>query len=143
MLSFTNPADPAARAFTLIELLVVVAIIAILAAIAVPNFLEAQTRTKVSRGKAEIHTLVSGLQQYYVDNNHFPADWGDDEWRSWTYLTTPVAYLSSVVTAPFPMRNHPANGAQSGSFRLPPAYVAPDGTPALREQAASAGFFLA
>ncbi len=60
------------RAFTLIELLIVVAIIAILAAIAVPNFLEAQVRAKVSRAKSDMRTIVTGLESYYVDNNHFP-----------------------------------------------------------------------
>jgi prepilin-type N-terminal cleavage/methylation domain-containing protein len=47
-------------AFTLIELLIVVAIIAILAAIAVPNFLEAQVRSKVSRAKADMRSIATG-----------------------------------------------------------------------------------
>ena len=60
------------KAFTLIELLIVVAIIAILAAIAVPNFLEAQTRAKISRAKADMRTLATGLESYAVDNNKYP-----------------------------------------------------------------------
>ena len=59
--------------FTLIELLIVVAIIAILALIAVPNFLEAQTRSKVSRAHADIRSLVVAIEAYVVDyNNAFP-----------------------------------------------------------------------
>lgn len=61
--------------FTLIELLIVVAIIAILAAIAVPNFLEAQTRAKVSRVKSDLRTLGTGLEMYRVDHNSAPNDY--------------------------------------------------------------------
>lgn len=61
------------RAFTLIELLVVVVIISILAALAVPNFLEAQTRSKVSRIKADLRTLAVGLDLYYLDNSSYPS----------------------------------------------------------------------
>jgi type II secretory pathway pseudopilin PulG len=51
----------------------VVAIIAILAAIAVPNFLEAQARSKVARAKADIRTLLMGINTYVIDyNNIFP-----------------------------------------------------------------------
>jgi prepilin-type N-terminal cleavage/methylation domain-containing protein len=58
--------------FSLIELLIVVAIISILAAIAVPNFLEAQTRAKVARIKADQRSMVTAIESYAVDNNKYP-----------------------------------------------------------------------
>lgn len=90
------------RGFTLIELLIVVAIIAILAAIAIPNFLAAQVRAKVSRIKANMSTSVTALEAYYIDNNSYPASFaGDQPELSYQYglpisVTTPVAYLTSV-----------------------------------------------
>jgi prepilin-type N-terminal cleavage/methylation domain-containing protein len=61
------------KAFTLIELLIVVAIIAILAAIAVPNFLEAQTRAKVARVVSDMRTYSTALGTYQIDSStYFP-----------------------------------------------------------------------
>jgi len=99
--------------FTLIELLIVVAIIALLAAIAVPNFLEAQTRAKVSRAKNDLRTLATALETYRVDNNDYPyiSDDAAGEWimpagfphhhTSPAGLTTPMAYLTSALYDPF------------------------------------------
>lgn len=61
------------KGFTLIELLIVVAIIAILAAIAVPNFLEAQIRSKVSRVRSDQRSVATAVEAYYVDNNVYPG----------------------------------------------------------------------
>lgn len=96
------------KGFTLIELLIVVAIIAILAAIAVPNFLEAQTRAKVSRAKSDMRTLVTGLESYYIDNNKFPDVprnsvvppiklGGAYSRAALPRLSTPIAYLTSAL----------------------------------------------
>jgi prepilin-type N-terminal cleavage/methylation domain-containing protein len=92
--------------FTLIELLIVVAIIAILAAIAVPNFLEAQTRAKVSRCRADMRSLATGIESYRVDNNKLfrtyrPSDPPYNRTFINSALTTPIAYVTSVFPDPF------------------------------------------
>lgn len=99
------------KGFTLIELLIVVAIIAILALIAVPNFLEAQTRAKVSRAKNDLRTLAVAVNAYYVDANDWPfgpnagppPNWRTYMWPGWPpeygqwfHLTTPISYLNSI-----------------------------------------------
>jgi prepilin-type N-terminal cleavage/methylation domain-containing protein len=97
-------------AFTLIELLIVVAIIAILAAIAVPNFLEAQTRSKVSRVQADFRTLATAIESYFVDKNSYPYD-QDDQINSpppedgFRLLTTPISYFSSGRSLSDPFSN--------------------------------------
>lgn len=99
------------KAFTLIELLIVVAIIAILAAIAVPNFLEAQVRAKVSRAKNDMRALATAVESYAVDHNIHPTYVGNGlsgmyrpnrmgPAASYTIgyeLTTPIAYLTSLA----------------------------------------------
>ncbi len=85
------------KGFTLIELLIVVAIIAILAAIAVPNFLEAQTRSRVSRVKSDMRTLATGIEAYTVDYGKPPFDWAEDvgfPFYVHSCISTPIAYLS-------------------------------------------------
>ena len=99
------------RAFTLIELLIVIAIIAILAAIALPNFLEAQTRAKVSRAMADMRSMSTAIEAYYVDNNAYPRGRAAGTEVTTNYvplsrrvvpLTTPVAYMTSVPPDAFP-----------------------------------------
>ena len=105
------------KAFTLIELLIVVAIIAILATIAVPNFLEAQIRSKISRSMADMKSIETAMMSYLVDNNNYPifaspnglylgflmVQGGDGttfqggmRGYAGSLLTTPIAYLTSI-----------------------------------------------
>ncbi len=110
------------KGFTLIELLIVVAIIAILAAIAIPNFLQAQTRAKVSRVESDMRSVATALESYYVDHNRYPfpvedEDHDHDHGHDHDHpefegllppgLTTPVAYTTSLPIDVFAPDRHP------------------------------------
>ena len=111
------------RAFTLIELLIVVAIIAILAAIAVPNFLEAQVRSKVSRVKSDMRSLATAVESYAVDWNvilgtndyeRLFSSLTQQEARIMAYskLTSPVAFITTIPRDPFRVGHGGIGGAR-------------------------------
>lgn len=90
--------------FTLIELLIVIAIILILIGIALPNFLEAQIRARVTKAKAEIRSLQTCFESYNQDWKVYPRgcitghpvkcshNWGFVAEN----LTTPIKYISGI-----------------------------------------------
>jgi prepilin-type N-terminal cleavage/methylation domain-containing protein len=122
--------------FTLIELLIVVAIIAILAGIAIPNFLAAQTRSKVARVQKEMQSLATALELYYVDNTSYPlgffpniSGYGGPGWHTYDLnpyylprliaLSTPITYLSSMPRDIFnPGDEWTTNPATGNSYEL-------------------------
>lgn len=111
----TTRKNRARKGFTLIELLIVVAIIAILAAIAVPNFLEAQTRARTSRAKADMRSLATAIESYFIDHGLAPvpadeagvtippATASAEGFETFTpvNLTTPISYIKALPEDPF------------------------------------------
>ena len=125
------------KGFTLIELLIVVAIIAILAAIAIPNFLEAQVRAKVSRTKADMRTATTAIEAYFVDHNKYApmthvTSWRYDQDTTDGYLrfnlTTPIAYMTSKdLRDPFGFQDKSRNDIEFYSYQVPRYYLAHGG----------------
>lgn len=97
------------RGFTLIELLIVVAIISILAAIAIPNYLTAQLRAKISRVQGDFRTLFIAVESYRVDHGLMTADEisviHSHQRNQHFFYTTPVAYMSQELFDPFYLQN--------------------------------------
>lgn len=61
------------KGFTLIELMIVVAIIGILAAIAIPNFLRFQAKSKQSEAKELLSTIYTAEMAYFAEQNEYAA----------------------------------------------------------------------
>jgi len=78
------------KGFTLIELMIVVAIIGILAAIAIPNFLKFQAKSKMSEAKTNLGAIYTGQLSFFGEQNSY----GDFSSINWSPSGTPRYHFS-------------------------------------------------
>lgn len=104
----TKKTSDGTKGFTLIELLIVIAIILILIAIALPNFLQAQVRAKVTKVAGDLRSIGQALDAYYLEWGYYPYE-SESTWarhhpineHGLKKITTPIAYISEIPEDPF------------------------------------------
>jgi len=123
------------RGFTLLELLIVIVIIAILALLIIPNITSAPKKARDTQRKTDITTVRKGLEEYFVNNNSYPAQLSDltaaatgpimkavptdpksGSGSQWTYNYTPAGSPASTYTLGACLENPGDNGAQRGCW---------------------------
>jgi type IV pilus assembly protein PilA len=140
------------KGFTLIELMIVVAIIGILAAIAIPNFLKFQAKSKQSEAKANLGAIFTGEVAYFGEQNTYgnfaQINWspsGTPKYRyalgTWGDVSDNTLLVGSTMTIGVPVWTANLNAVKEsdGTSTMNPAPVAPNLTSPLTAFTAGAG----
>jgi len=94
------------KGFTLIELMIVVAIIGILAAIAIPNFLRFQAKSKQSEAKTNLGGIFTAEISYFGEHNYFgnfaEIAWAPTGTTRYTFVSGDFTNTGSGTFTPAP-----------------------------------------
>lgn len=85
------------KGFTLIELMIVVAIIGILAAIAIPNFMKFQARSRQSEAKMNLKGFFTGAKATFAESNKYACGfcgWTPEKGYRYNYYATDTAKIT-------------------------------------------------
>ena len=99
------------KGFTLIELMIVVAIIGILAAIAIPNFLKFQAKSKQSEAKSNLGAIYTGQIAYLGETNSY----GDFIGINWAPSGNPRYHYTLGGTYGWTTTDNVNRGATTGT----------------------------
>ncbi|MBF0510820.1 MAG: type II secretion system protein [Candidatus Omnitrophica bacterium] len=119
------------KGFTIIELIIVLSVLVILIGIIVPRMSGMQQQGNVVKAKAELQTLQTAMESYYMNNgNTYPGT--PQQWNytpSETYFTQATPQIvSSVLYDPFnPGNEYGMYVSQNGKYYAFASY-GPGGT---------------
>jgi len=118
------------RGFTLIELMIVVAIIGILAAIAIPNFIKFQARSKQSEAKANLKSFFTAEKSIFQEKDYYTEAIGDvgfspERGNRYAYYAAVAQALQTRLVAGLPVPTGAENGIEVDKFRYQKALVNP------------------
>ena len=108
------------KGFTLIELMIVVAIIGILAAIAIPNFLQYQMKSRQSEAKTNLQAIRTSEISFQAEQGCYPAVTAEGVTIAMPAKPLPAAWgvgavpIVALATAPWCAAT---GGTYTGTFR--------------------------
>ncbi|MFH0772074.1 MAG: prepilin-type N-terminal cleavage/methylation domain-containing protein [Candidatus Omnitrophota bacterium] len=88
------------KGFTLIELLIVIMVIAVLIGIALPRFRGMQDEASTTKAAAELRTLQTAVESYYIHSNPHAYPAAGATWEA-SLTTAKPQIISVALTDPF------------------------------------------